>query len=309
MRAIEIRGLGKSFGGRAVLRDVSFSVQEGEVFGYLGPNGAGKTTTMRILLGLLRPTSGSALVKGIDLGTDDEARRQVGALMENDGLYDRISARRNLDYYARLYGVRDRPGRVSDLLDTFGLKDRQDDKVFTFSKGMRRKLGIARAIVHDPDILLLDEPTSGLDPEAQRMVRDILTGLSRRDRMTVLLSSHNLDEVQKACSRVAVIKSGEIRACDSVDHLRDAQGVHTLTVVASTEADVRSAESLLRNVPTVTGTRREGTSLTVTHIEDTSAALIAALAGAGVRLEEVRKASRSLEDVYIDLVREQEAGA
>lgn len=309
MNVIEISGLSKTFAGRPVLRDVSFSVQEGEVFGYLGPNGAGKTTTMRILIGLLRPTSGSALVRGVDLGTDDAARKQVGVLMENDGLYDRISAWRNLDYYAKLYGVPDRQRRVSELLETFGLKDRGDDKVFTFSKGMRRKLGIARAIVHDPGILLLDEPTSGLDPEAQRMVRDILTGLSRRERMTVLLSSHNLDEVQRACSRVAVIKAGELRAYDSVENLRDAKGVHVITLTASSEPDAISAEGIIGSLPSVTGARREGTSLIVTHIDESSHGIIAALVGAGVRLEEARKSSRSLEDVYIDLVREQEARA
>lgn len=309
MKVIEIDDLSKTFAGRQVLRHVTFSVESGEVFGYLGPNGAGKTTTMRVLLGLLRPTSGTALVRGVDLSRDDAARGSVGVLMENDGLYDRISAWQNLDYYGRLYHMRDRDRRIGELLGAFGLSDRRDDKVFNFSKGMRRKLGIARAIIHDPDILMLDEPTSGLDPEAQKMVRDVLKDLSRREGMTVLLSSHNLDEVEKICSRVAVIKSGELRACDTVENLREGRGGHTLTITLSRESDAPIAASVLKRAPTVTATRVDGARLTINYLEDSASPLLTAIVTAGIGVEEVRKASRSLEDVYIDLVREQEANA
>jgi len=307
MRVIQLEGVSKVFAGRTVLRDISFSVDKGEVFGYLGPNGAGKTTTMRILLGLLQPTSGTALVNGTDLGVDDEARRAVGVLMENDGLYDRISAYHNLDYYARLYGVKDREARIDQLLEQFGLADRRRDMVYTFSKGMRRKLGIARAIIHDPEILLLDEPTSGLDPEAQKMVRDVLIDLARRERITVLLSSHNLDEVQKVCHRVAVIKSGELRAYDTVDNLRASGAGHGVAIEVSTAEQAMRAEELARTHPAVAAVSRSGPILTVTLTGDSAARLVTHLAMAGIPLEEVRRTSRSLEDVYIDLVRE--AGA
>jgi ABC-2 type transport system ATP-binding protein len=305
MDTIEINDVSKAFSERWVLKGVSFSVRKGEVFGYLGPNGAGKTTTMRIILGLLRPTAGTALVNGHDLGSDDEARRSIGVLMENDGLYERLSAKQNLDYYARLYRVQERERKIDDLLKTFGLSDRGNDKVFNFSKGMRRKLGIARAIVNDPEILLMDEPTSGLDPEAQKMVRDILTDLSKKERMTVLLSSHNLDEVQRICSRVAVIKSGVIRACDTVDNLRGGKGTHNLTVVASSPQDAQAASSVLRSVHSVVSSSVEGSEVALTHVDESSAGVIASLVKAGVRLEEVRRSNRSLEDVYIDLVKEQ----
>lgn len=308
MKEIEIHDLCKSFEGREVLSHVTFAVEKGEVFGYLGPNGAGKTTTMRVLLGLLRPTSGKALVRGSDLGVDDAARGSVGVLMENDGLYDKLSAWQNLDYYGRLYGVRERSERIAQLLSAFGLADRRDDKVFNYSKGMRRKLGIARAIIHDPDILLLDEPTSGLDPEAQKMVRDVLKDLSRRERMTVLLSSHNLDEVEKICSRVAVIKQGKLRAYDSVENLREGRGRHTLTLILTKEQDAIIANEVLRRNPAVIGTMVDGARVMIDHEDDSSSGLLASLVQAGVGIEEARKASRSLEDVYIDLVREQEAG-
>lgn len=309
MKVIEIEDLSKSFGERQVLSHVTFSVERGEVFGYLGPNGAGKTTTMRVLMGLLRPSSGRALVQGADLWRDDAARAAVGVLMENDGLYDRISAWQNLDYYGKLYRVPDRDRRIGELLGAFGLVDRRDDRVFNFSKGMRRKLGIARAIIHDPEILLLDEPTSGLDPEAQKMVRDVLKDLSRREGMTVLLSSHNLDEVEKICSRVAVIKQGELRACDRVESLREGRGGHTLTITLTKEHDAMAAAEVLKGSPDVIAARTDGARITIEHLEDSASPLLASLVRAGIGVEEARKASRSLEDVYIDLVKEQEAGA
>jgi ABC-2 type transport system ATP-binding protein len=309
MKEIEIQDLCKSFEGREVLSHVSFTVEKGEVFGYLGPNGAGKTTTMRVLLGLLRPTSGKALVRGSDLAVDDAARGSVGVLMENDGLYDKLTAWQNLDYYGRLYGVRERSERTSQLLSAFGLADRRHEKVFNLSKGMRRKLGIARAIIHDPEILLLDEPTSGLDPEAQRMVRDVLKDLSRRERMTVLLSSHNLDEVERVCSKVAVIKQGRLRAFDTVENLRVGRGGHALTLVLTKEQDATMVAELLRHDPSVTGTSVDGARVIIDHDNESTSGILASVVRAGVGIEEALKASRSLEDVYMDLVREQGTGA
>ena len=171
---IEVQNLTKTFNGKTVLNGISFEVKEGEIFGYLGPNGAGKTTTMRIILGLLKPTSGNVLVQGQNLGENEELRNKVGVLLENDGLYEGLSAHENLDYYAQLYGISDgvaRKRRIGELLDFVGLSDRMSEKVGTYSKGMKRKLGLVRSMVHNPDVLFFDEPSSGLDPEAQRMVR------------------------------------------------------------------------------------------------------------------------------------------
>lgn len=309
MRLVDIEHLSKVFEGRRVLNDISFTVQSGEVFGYLGPNGAGKTTTMRILLGLLRPTSGTALVNGSDLATDDEARASIGVLLENDGLYDRMTAWQNLDYYGRLYRVAERERRITELLTSFGLNDRKGDKVFTFSKGMRRKLGIARAIIHNPELLVLDEPTSGLDPEAQKMVREILTDMARGENLTVLLSSHNLDEVQKICSKVAVLKDGSIRAFDTVVGLREGRENRQLTITLSLEADAPAAVNLLREVPWVREAHASGAVVNVIHEGESTAPLIQALCVRGIGVEEARRSARSLEDVYIDLVKEAERKA
>ncbi len=302
MNAIELHDLSKMFDGRMVLNELSFSVRQGEMFGLLGPNGAGKTTTMRLMLGLLRPSSGTALVNGANLGTDDEARQQVGVLMENDGLYDKLSARDNLDYFARIYRVARRKERIDALLSQFSLQDRAGDRVATFSKGMRRKLGIARAMIHDPHILLLDEPTSGLDPEAQKMVREILQDLSRMERMTVLLSSHNLDEVQRICSRVAVIKRGRLRACDSVENLRGG-GRNEMRFSLPKGTEERAA-SILSPFPQVLKVEVSEGGVLV-NLDGQAFPLIRALVSEGIEIEEAIRVSRSLEDVYIDLVKEE----
>jgi len=305
MNAVEVRGLSRSFDGREILRDVSFTVGHGEVFGYLGPNGAGKTTTIRILLGLLAPDAGEVRVLGRDLADDDDARARIGVLFENNGLADRMSAADNLAYYAGLYGVEDPGERIDELLALVDLTDRRDDPVGTFSTGMKRKLGIARAILHHPEVVFLDEPSSGLDPGAQRMVRDLILELSRREEMTVFLNSHHLDEVQRICSTVAILADGRIRAFDSVENLTTASSRPAVTVVLAGAGD-RACETVGR-LPYVTGCDGNGGNLRCTLADPTATPdLIAALVGAGFRIEEVRRSSRSLEEIYLEHVGQSE---
>ncbi|NLA38046.1 MAG: ABC transporter ATP-binding protein [Methanomicrobiales archaeon] len=303
MNAVEVRGLSRSFGGRDILNDVSFTVGHGEVFGYLGPNGAGKTTTIRILLGLLTPGAGEVRVLGRDLALDDDARAKVGVLFENNGLSDRMSATANLAYYAGLYSVDDPAERIDDLLALVGLSERRDDLVGTYSTGMKRRLGIARAILHRPEVVFLDEPSSGLDPGAQRMVRDLILELSRREEMTVFLNSHHLDEVQRICSSVAILAGGRIRAFDSVANLTNASGRPTVTVVLADPDDRAGASRVISALPFVAGCDPDGEDLLCT-LSDPGATpdLIAALVGAGLRIEEVRRSSRSLEEIYLEHV-------
>ena len=310
MNAVEVRGLSRSFDGRDILRDVSFTVGHGEIFGYLGPNGAGKTTTIRILLGLLAPGDGEVRVLGSDLAADDDARRRVGVLFENNGLSDRMSAAGNLAYYAGLYGVDDPAERIDELLALVDLADRRDDLVGTFSTGMKRKLGIARAILHRPEVVFLDEPSSGLDPGAQRMVRDLIVELSRREEMTVFLNSHHLDEVQRICSTVAILAGGRIRAFDSVANLTAASGRPAVTVSLADPGDRTRACETVRRLPFITGCETDGDALLCT-LADSGATpdLVAALVGAGFRIEEVRRSSRSLEEIYLEHVGSAEGGA
>ena len=310
MNAVDVRGLSRSFDGREILRDVTFSVAHGEIFGYLGPNGAGKTTTIRILLGLLTPGAGECRVLGRDLAIDDAARAKVGVLFETNGLADRLSAADNLAYYAGLYDLDDPRDRIDELLALVDLDDRRNDPVGTFSTGMKRRLGIARAILHRPEVVFLDEPSSGLDPGAQRMVRDLIVDLSRREEMTVFLNSHHLDEVQRICSTVAILAGGRIRAFDSVKNLTAASGRPEMTVVLADPGDRARARETAMALPYVSGCEEDGEVLRCT-LADPGAIpdLIAALAAAGFRLLEVRRSSRSLEEIYLEHVGQSGGGS
>jgi len=303
VNAVDVRGLSRSFDGREILSEVTFSVGHGEIFGYLGPNGAGKTTTIRILLGLLTPHAGEVRVLGDDLALEDGAHARVGVLFENNGLADRMSAADNLAYYAGLYGLDDPHGRIDELLALVNLDDRRNDLVGTFSTGMKRKLGIARAILHRPEVVFLDEPSSGLDPGAQRMVRDLIVDLSRREEMTVFLNSHHLDEVQRICSTVAILAGGRIRAFDSVKNLTAASDRPEMTVVLADPAERARACKIAGALPYVSGCEADGEVLRCS-LTDPGAIpdFIAALAAAGFRLLEARRSSRSLEEIYLEHV-------
>jgi ABC-2 type transport system ATP-binding protein len=289
-----------------VLDGLTFAVDRGEVFGFLGPNGAGKTTTMRVLLGLLAPTSGTATVLDTDLSKDDEMRKRVGVLMENNGLYDRLTARDNLEYYARLYDVGRPVDRVSELLDFAGLTDRGDDMVGNFSTGMKRKLGIARAILHEPEIVFLDEPTSGLDPEAQHMVRELILRLSHQGSMTVFLNSHNLDEVQRVCSRVAILHQGRIRALDSVQHLTSADKKTGFSVTLAEPVQAGEAEAVLSSLGGIEELTRNDTVLAMVLATTPAHEVITALVKNGILLEEARIQKRSLEEIYLGVMHQAE---
>jgi len=212
MPSIEAEGLTKVFGTLTAVDHLTFKVEEGEIFGLLGPNGAGKTTTLRMLGSLIAPTEGSARVAGHDIVKDSlRVRETVGILTENPSLYDRLTAQENMDFFAEAYGLADpveRSGRIRELLEFFDLWDRRGDKAGTFSKGMKQKLAIARALVHGPEVLFLDEPTSGLDPRSSKDIRDLMEELSRMERRTILLSTHRLEDAERLCDRVMIIREG-----------------------------------------------------------------------------------------------------
>ncbi|KAF5419800.1 MAG: ABC-2 type transport system ATP-binding protein [Candidatus Methanocomedens sp.] len=299
---IEVQNLTKKFNGKTILNGINFHVHKGEIFGFLGPNGAGKTTTLRIILGLLDPTSGEALVFGEDIGSNGDLRRKVGILLENDGLYDGLSAYENLDYYAQLYNVPDRDKKIRNLLDFAGLLERKGDKVGTFSKGMKRKLGLARAMIHDPDVLFLDEPSSGLDPEAQRMVRDLILHLAKEKR-TIFLNSHDLDEVQKICSKIAILHKGTIQAYDKVENLRNTFSNPVFEIILTDAANAKSAFDLLQSLDYVSDCKLDGLGITATLKEENYSNILNELVGNGIKVEEAKKLAKSLEDVYLDVVK------
>ena len=295
---IRIEGLSKRFGSTVAVENLWLDIAPGELFGFLGPNGAGKTTTIRMLTGLISPSSGRAWVAGHTLGEDDtELRRQVGILTEAPGLYDTLSAERNLAFFAELYGVADIAGQVERYLRLLGLWNRRSEPTATFSRGMRQKLAIARALLHEPRVLFLDEPTTGLDPEAARLVRDFIEGLKGEGR-TIFICTHNLDEADRLCDRVGVFNT-RLLALDAPAALR--RQVFGRTVVfhlAQLEPAYRetvAAFPFVKSVETVD-------SKLVVKLDDPESenpALITALVEAGAQLQFVGELRRSLEDVYL----------
>jgi len=305
---LEVTQHTKRFGRQVAVDNATFRIDEGEVFGYLGPNGSGKTTTMRLILGLLKPTSGAALLWGGRASESPDIRRRVGVLLEADGLYPRLSAYENLDYFGRLYRVPGLVARIDRLLEFAGLAERRKDKVGTFSRGMRRKLGLIRALLHSPDLLMLDEPSAGLDPEAQKMVRDLIVTLSSESNITVFLNSHDLDEVQKICGRVAIIQAGRIRVCDTLKSLQSSSGVPGAEFVLADGSRLQEAAALIRGSEGVRDVQTRNGSLLVDLARDgVSPVLLALLEEHGIRVEEMKRGRRSLEDIYLDIVHREDS--
>lgn len=307
MSRIEVRSLSKNFGPRTAVEGLDFDVGAGEVFGLLGPNGAGKTTTVRMLTGLLRPSSGRAIVCGVPLDGDGEAlRSRVGLLTEQPGLYDRLTARENLRFFLKLHHRDTKPAweAARRWMHRFGLGGREEDRCGTFSKGMRQKLALVRALLHDPQALFLDEPTSGLDPESARAVRDAVGELAA-DGRTVVLCSHNMAEVERLCARVAVVK-GRLLAVGTVPELRRQTAVVEIHVEGSAGA---AGEALGPIVPPCVWVA-EAHVLRITLAGGVSIPeVVALLAQAGVRIHAVFPAQRALEDVYLELTRSSETEA
>ncbi len=319
--ALRATGLGRRFGDRWAVRDVSLDVHRGEVLGLLGPNGAGKTTTVRMLTALIEPTEGTATVDGLDVVSEaDEVRARVGVLTETPGLYDKLSARANLDFFGRLYGLEaaDRAERIERYLRLFALWDRRDDSAGTFSKGMKQKLAIARALLHDPAVVFLDEPTAALDPEAAFVVREAIEELRRAGR-TIVLATHNLDEADRLCDRIAFVRGGLLRV-DSPAHLRGSHGERRLTVrlgsgvagvvdvagvAASLEPPIDPAISAaVGAVAGVTSTQLVDGLLHVVASDPAAVApsVVRALVGVGADVIEVRVERLSLEAIYFEIM-------
>lgn len=228
MNAIEVTGLSRSFKNVQAVDDISFTVAAGEIFGFLGHNGAGKTTSIRMLTGQLRPTAGRARVASCDVVIErGRLKPLIGVVSENQNLYERMSGRENLAFAARLYGTGNR--RIDEALDQVGLSDRAGDKIQHYSNGMKQRLLIARALLHQPQIIFLDEPTSGLDPVVGRDIRRLVLELSRQG-VTVFLTTHYMEEADQLCGRVAFISEGRIVALDTPDNLKVAHGKKALEV-------------------------------------------------------------------------------
>jgi ABC-2 type transport system ATP-binding protein len=304
---IKTESLTKRFGDNLAVEDLSLEVAKGEVFAFLGPNGAGKTTTVRMLTALIAPTHGRAWVNGYELGKDNtNIRRRVGILTEAPGLYERLSAIQNLTLYAKLYEVDNVAGQVEKYLRLLGLWERRVEPVGGFSKGMKQKLAIARALLHEPPVLFLDEPTAALDPEAARTVREFVSDIKSEGR-TIFLCTHNLDEADRLADRIGVMKQSLIQV-DSPENLR--QSLYGRRVVIQLVTVTESVRAAVNELAFVKESSQADNSLIIglDNPEEQNPILIERIVAAGGAIQFVNELRHSLEDIYFTLLDEDHQG-
>ena len=305
--AVRADNLTRDFGTVRALDGLSLEVPSGSIFGFLGPNGSGKTTTIHLLLGLLEPSSGRAEVLGFDTAKQgDEVRTRTGALLEHAGLYEQLSAEDNLEFYGRIHRLAsgERQTRIKELLTQFGLWERRQDRVVQWSRGMKQKLAIARALLHRPSLVFLDEPTAGLDVVAAAAVREDLEALAASGGVPVFLTTHNMAEAERLCRRIAVIRQGKLLAVGHTDELRMQAGGPRVEVIG--RGFNEDALDLLRGRPEVSAVQIQDNRLSILLREAVEVApLISLLVGAGVEVEEVLKDKASLEEVFLMLMEEE----
>jgi ABC-2 type transport system ATP-binding protein len=306
---IETENLTRKFGDQIAVDNVTFKVNQGEIFGFLGPNGAGKTTTVRMLCCLISKTSGSARVSDYEVGNKSDSikiRKLIGFVSDNVGLYDGLTAYENLDYYGKLYKCPEpkRKENIERFLKLLGLWEKKDVAAGTFSKGMKQKLAIARALVHDPEVLFMDEPTANLDPESAKTVREFILEL-KNQKKTIFLNTHNLDEAQRVCDRIGILNT-RLMAVGTPQELEYSVGARK-TVIELDEVNEAIQSALDRTSPgKVT---RDGSRLTIelANPNKENPAIVRAIVQAGGNVQSVVISTSSLEDAYLKLVKERPA--
>jgi ABC-2 type transport system ATP-binding protein len=304
---IDTKDLTRKFDKITAVDNVTFHVEKGEVFGFLGPNGAGKTTTIRMLCCLIGKTSGEATIGGFSIGKEDDCqkiRKMVGFLPENVGLYGSLSALKNLDFYGQLYEVPEakRKENIERLLRLLGIWERREDTVGTFSKGMKQKIAIARALIHDPQVLFLDEPTANLDPEASKTVRDFILDL-KKEKRTIFINTHNLSEAERLCDRIAILK-GRLIKVDSPKDL--ALSLHSRKTIIHLQGIPEAVLAAVNNLSAVKTVRVLDNKLIIDidNPEYDNPEVVRAIVVAGGNVKYVTELRSTLEDVYLKLIKE-----
>ncbi|EAC4705370.1 ABC transporter ATP-binding protein [Listeria monocytogenes] len=291
-RALQVTNLHKKIRKREIINGISFEVMPGEVFGFLGPNGAGKTTTIRMIVGLIKPTSGTILIGGKDIRKNfTEAMRGLGSIVENPEFYSFLTGQENLAYFARMDSSIKKE-RIQEVTELVGLEKRINDRVSTYSLGMRQRLGIAQALLSNPKLLILDEPTNGLDPSGIHEMRDFIRALARNEGISVLVSSHLLSEIELLCDRVAIMTDGTIIKTDQVAHLLSSRAQLRWRVTP-----IEQAKAFLESVTEV---EVDGEYL-VTAMNEESAEWNEQLVAKGIKVHEIDKRKPSLEDLFLEL--------
>jgi ABC-2 type transport system ATP-binding protein len=302
---IETENLTKKFGSVTAVDSVTLRVDEGEVFGFLGPNGAGKTTTVRMLACLVAKSSGSAMIGDYEIASkvdQPKIRSMIGLLTENVGLYEELSAYDNLDFYGRFYklGAQKRKERIEYLLKMMELWDKKDAAAGTFSKGMKQKLAISRALIHDPEVLFLDEPTANLDPEASKTVRDFILEL-KKEKRTIFMNTHLLDEAERICDRVAILKTSLV-TIGSPQELRNSLSGRKVKVQLQQvdDAIISSVKAMGYQIGEMTA---NSIVINLKEPERENPAILRSIQSAGGKIVFVTEVGSSLEDVYLKLVK------
>lgn len=297
MKVLEVKGLKKKLGKREIIKDISFSIEEGEIFGFLGPNGAGKTTTIRMLVGLINANEGSISICGHDLKTDTEkALKEVGAVVENPELYKYLSGRENLMQIARIRNIS--KDQVNETIKLVGLEDRIDDKVRKYSLGMKQRLGLAASLLSNPKLLILDEPTNGLDPSGILDFREVVKKAANERGMAVFISSHILSEVQHLCNRVAFINHGIIESVENV--LDESMDTNTdiICLKLLQEIDINK----LLSIEYINSARKTDDGIEIILLVNKTPELIKYLVNNNYAIQEVFKIRKGLEQRYMELV-------
>ncbi|MGQ9608802.1 MAG: ABC transporter ATP-binding protein [bacterium] len=299
--SIRAEKLCKKFGDVLAVDNVTFDVMAGEIFGFLGPNGAGKTTTIRMLAGMISPSSGKAEVLGLPINGDiQKLHETIELLTESPGFYENLSAKRNLEYFAGFYSGIDTAKQTEKYIKAVGLWERREDKVKTFSKGMKQRLAIARALIHEPKVLFLDEPTAGLDPESAQEIRNIIKDLKREGR-TIFISTHNLSEAESLCERIAIIKTSLI-ALDTIDNLHDKLFKREVVV------EMESIDPVMMNIiqecdfARSVKIKEKSFIIEMDDIERGRPILVKKIVDAGGMIQNIYENKHSLEETYLSLV-------
>lgn len=310
--ALHIQNLTRRFNDLVAVDNISFDIDHGEIFGLLGPNGAGKTTTLSMLSTMLTPTSGSATVNGIDIEQDpDGVRRSIGIVFQDQSLDEELTAWENMDFHGRLYRIptETRHQRITELLILVELNDRRDDIVKTFSGGMRRRLEIARGLLHHPSVLFLDEPTLGLDPQTRNLLWNYIATLAKEKGITIILTTHYMEEADRLCNRIAIIDHGKIIAIDTPENLKNGLGGDLITIQSPDPA--AAAQAL--NEPWVVRveTHNDGVVVSLKNADQHVSTIVTLLNQRQVPITSIAIHKPTLEDVFLSFtgktIREQEA--
>ena len=307
MNMIEVKNLTKRFGEVTAVDSLTFHVAKGEVFGLLGPNGAGKTTTIRMLCCLISKTSGEAQIAGYSIGNGADSlaiRKLIGLVTDNVGLYEELSAYENLDYYGKLYECPEweRKGRIEYFLKMMDLWDKRDQPVSDFSKGMKQKVAIIRALIHDPKVLFFDEPTANLDPESSRVVREIILKL-KKDGKTIFINTHNLDEAQRICDRIGILKT-KLLAVNTPEQLETSTWGTSKTVFQVEQINDQILEAIRKFNPGDIGVEDNKIILVLAEPMRQNPDVVQQIVSAGGRIQYITQLNPSLEETYLKVIQE-----